>query len=69
MRENDCDRKGLGERVERAVAAIAGDLGLLVSLYTARVIVWLTLRRRRSEWAKAHAARRKKFSPATGGRG
>lgn len=59
----------LGERVDRAVDAIVGDLTLLVHLYTARALVWLTLRRRDKEWAKAHAARRRRFEPAPGVRG
>jgi hypothetical protein len=45
---------------------MAGDLSLLVSFYTARVIVWLTLRRREREWAREHAERRKQFNPAAG---
>jgi hypothetical protein len=63
------DKKTLTERVERAVAAAVGDLTLLVHLYTARVIIWLTLRRREREWAKAHAARRRQFEPSSGVRG
>src|ERR1043166_5687580 len=63
------DKKTLTERIERAVVATVGDLRLLVSLYTARAIVWLTLRRREREWAKAHAARRRQFGPAPGVRG
>ena len=56
MREEAGNKRALAERVERAVAATVGDLRLLVHLYTARAIVWLTLRRREREWAKAHAA-------------
>jgi hypothetical protein len=63
------DKKTLTERVERAVAATVGDLRLLVHLYTARALVWLTLRRRERERAKAHAARRRQFGPAPGVRG
>jgi hypothetical protein len=58
MMEDLRNSKGLAARVERALAAIAGDLSLLVSLYTARVMVWLALRRRETDRAKAHAARR-----------
>jgi hypothetical protein len=55
----------LGERIDRAVAAVTGDLSLLFSLYSARILVRLTLRRRDRERAKAHAARRKQFGRAT----
>jgi len=66
MMEDLRNRKGLAARVEKALAAIAGDLSLLVSLYTARVMVWLALRRRQTDWAKAHAARRRQFKRSHG---
>ena len=58
---NETKTRPLAERIERALAAIVGDLSLLVSLCAARVIVWRTLRRRDVERAKAHAERRKQF--------
>jgi hypothetical protein len=61
---NETKTNRLAERVERAAVAIIEDLSLLVSLYTARVIVWHTLRRREREWANGHAERRKKFQPS-----
>ena len=66
MRRDERNRKTLAGRLERAVTVMAGDLSLLVSLYTARFIVWLTLRRREKEWAREHAERRKQFNPAAG---
>jgi hypothetical protein len=69
MSVNVTNKMTLAERFEKAVAATVGDLRLLVHLYTARVIVWLTLRRRERERAKSHAARRKQFAPAPGVRG
>lgn len=66
MSVNVTNKIRLGERIDRAVAAIVGDLCLLVHLYTARALVWLTLRQRGKGWAKSHAARRRQFKPAPG---
>jgi hypothetical protein len=65
MTGNERNRKTLAERFERAVTVMVGDLSLLFSLYTARFLVWLTLRRRERARAREHAERRKQFKSAS----
>lgn len=62
----DDEKKSLAGSLELAVTETIGDLGLLVSLYTAHVIVWLTLRRRGRVQAEGRAQH--DVSASAGGR-
>jgi hypothetical protein len=62
----DDEKKTLAGSLEMAVTETICDLGLLVSLYTAHIIVWLTLRRRGRGQAEGRVAR--DVSASAGGR-
>lgn len=62
----DDEKKTLTGSLEMALTKTIGDLSLLVSLYTARVLVWLTLRRRGR--GQAEGREQRDVSACAGGR-